>query len=84
MNTFGNTFKVWIMENVKKPTEAGMLCTIDGETFNLFKKNTWIGDSGNSYHITKDDTDVSNITQMNEFSEGVWAICLLPANASFA
>ena len=30
------------MENVKMPMEAGMLCTIDGETFHLFMKNTWI------------------------------------------
>ena len=25
--------KVWFMEDVKKPMEAGMMCTIDGDTF---------------------------------------------------
>ena len=32
-------------ENVKKPIEAGILCNIDGETFHLFPKKMWIGDS---------------------------------------
>ena len=44
--------KVWFTDNVKMPTAAGMLCTIDGGTFFLFTKNTWIGDFGASYHIT--------------------------------
>ena len=30
--------KVSFMENVKMPTEAGMLCTIDRETFHMFSK----------------------------------------------
>ena len=36
--------KVWIAENVNMPVEAGMLYTIDGDTFFLFIKNMWIGD----------------------------------------
>ena len=40
--------KVWFAEEVKQPLEAGMMCTIDGDTFSLFTKNTWIGDSGAS------------------------------------
>ena len=32
--------KVWFMDNIKLPMEAGMLCTIDGETFHLLTKNT--------------------------------------------
>ena len=34
--------KVWIVENVKMPAEAGMLCTIYGDTFYSFTKNTLI------------------------------------------
>ena len=43
--------KVWFVENVKMPMEAGMVCTIDGKAFHMFAKNTWIGDSGTSCHI---------------------------------
>ena len=35
--------KVQFTKNVEKPTEASMVCTIDGDTF--FHKNTWIRDS---------------------------------------
>ena len=40
----------------KKPTEAGMLSTIDENTFHLFTKKTWIGDSGALCHVTNNDT----------------------------
>ena len=33
-------------ENVKLHIETGVFSTIDGNTFYLFKKNTWIVDSG--------------------------------------
>ena len=54
------------MKNVKKPTEAIILCTIDGETFHSFTKNTWIGNSGASCHTTIDDTVLYDITEINK------------------
>ena len=36
--------KVWFSENVKQPSEAGMMCTINGDRFFSFIKNTWIRD----------------------------------------
>ena len=47
--------KVCFVANVKMPIEAGVFCTIDGYTF-FVHKNTWLGDSGASCHITNDDT----------------------------
>ena len=32
--------KVLFAGDVKQPSEAGMMCTIDGDTFFLFTKNT--------------------------------------------
>ena len=32
--------KVWFMEDVKQPSEACMMCIIDGKTFFSFTKNT--------------------------------------------
>ena len=46
---------VRLIENVKQPSEAGMICTIDSDIF-LLTKYTWIGDSGASCHITNNDT----------------------------
>ena len=42
--------KVWFLERVKQPSEAGMMCTIERDTFFLLTKNTWIGDSGALSH----------------------------------
>ena len=36
--------KAVFVEGVKMPTEAGILCSIDGDTFFSFTKNTWIGE----------------------------------------
>ena len=47
-----------------------MMCTIDGDTFFLFTKNTWFGYSGASCHITNDDTDLYDITDINESIQG--------------
>ena len=58
------------MENVEESTEADVLCTIHGETFQLFTKNTWIDDSGNSCHITNNDTGLYDITSINKFVNG--------------
>ena len=60
--------KVWFVD-VKQPLEAGMMCTIDGDTF-LFMKNTWIGDSGASCHITNNDTDSFDITNIHDSIQG--------------
>ena len=48
------------MDNIKLPMEAVMLCTIDGDIFYLFTKNTWHGDSKVSCHITYNDTHLFN------------------------
>ena len=56
------------------PREAGMFCTIDGETFFYsFKKNTWIGNSDALCHISNDNTchyDVTNINKLVQGSSG--------------
>ena len=62
--------KVWFADNVKMPTEAGMLYTIDRKTFHLFTKNKWIEDSGASCHITKDETSLFDVTEINKSVQG--------------
>ena len=47
-----------------------MLCTIDGDTFYLFTKSTWIGDSGALYHITNNVTGLFDITDIDELIQG--------------
>ena len=44
--------KLWLAKDVKQPSKADMMCTIDGDNFYLFTKNTWIGDSSALCHIT--------------------------------
>ena len=34
------------VEDVKQSSEAGMICTINRDTFISFTNNSWIGDSG--------------------------------------
>ena len=34
--------KVWYLEVVKQPSEAGMMCFINGDMFYSLTKNTWI------------------------------------------
>ena len=53
--------KVWFAEDVKQSSEAGVICTIDGNTFFLFTKHTGIGDSGASCHITNGDTGLYDV-----------------------
>ena len=45
-------------------------CTVDGESFFTFTKNTQIGDAGTSRHITNNDTVMYNITGIDELLEG--------------
>ena len=58
------------MENAKKPREYDMLLTIDGETFHLFTKNTWIGNSGGSCHVTNNHTGLYNVVKINKLVQG--------------
>ena len=61
--------KVQFTEDVKQPS-AGMMCTINGNKFFLFTKNTRIRDLGTSCHITNDDTGLYNIININESIQG--------------
>ena len=54
------------MENVIMPMEASIVCTIDGETFHTFTKNTWIEDLSASCNITSSDAGLSDINKINE------------------
>ena len=58
------------MEDVKLPSEAAMMCIINGDTFFLFTKNTWIGDSGVQCHITNNDTGAFDIIDINMLIQG--------------
>ena len=58
------------MNDVKQPSKAGIMCTIKGDTFFLFIKNTLIGESGASCHITNDETSMYNITDIDESIQG--------------
>ena len=62
--------KVRLVEDVKQPSDAGMNVYIDGDTFFLFRKNTWIGDSGASCHITNIDTGLFDIINFSELIQG--------------
>ena len=56
---------VWFTEDVKQPSEAGMMCTIDGDTFFSFTKSMWIADSGALCHIMNGDTSLFDIIDIN-------------------
>ena len=62
--------KVWFAEDVKQPSKAGMMCTINVDSFYSFTKNTWNGDSGASCHITNNDTNMFDVTDINESIQG--------------
>ena len=62
--------KVRFAEDVKRPSEAGMMCTINGDIFFSFMKNTWIRDSGASCHITNNDTGLYDITNIDKSIQG--------------
>ena len=66
--------KVWFAEDVKQLSEAGMICTINGNTFFSFTKNTQNRDSGTSCHITNNNTglyDIINIDKSIQGSSGI-------------
>ena len=68
--------KIQFMDNVKLPSEAGMMCSIDSNTFHSFMKNTWIGDSGASCHITNDESGMYDIINIDELIQGSSSIML--------
>ena len=47
-----------------------MMCTIDSYTVFSFTKNTWIGDSGVSCHITNDDNCMYDAIDIDELIQG--------------
>ena len=47
-----------------------MMCTIDGTSFHSFTKNTWIGDSGASCHITNDEKGMFDVIEIDESIQG--------------
>ena len=51
------------MEDVKQPSEADMMCTIDEDTFFLFMKNMWIGDSSDNHTSLFDIIDINESIQ---------------------
>ena len=65
--------KTLFVEDVKLPSEAGMMCTINGDTF-LFTKNIWIGDFGVSCHIMNNHTSLFDIIDIKEFIQGSFSI----------
>ena len=44
--------------------EAGIMFTINEETFYMFTKNTWISDSGTLCHVTNENTGLCDITKI--------------------
>ena len=68
--------KVQFAKDGKQPSKAGMMCTIDGDSFYSFGKNTWIGDSIASCNITNNDSGMFNIIQINMSIQGSSSIML--------
>ena len=60
--------KVLFMEDVKQPSEARMMCTIECNTF--FIKNTWIRDLGASCHITNGNNGLYDVTDIDKLIQG--------------
>ena len=60
-----NEKKTWFAKDVKQLLEAGMMCTINGDTFFSFKQNMWITFSSLPCHIMNDDTGVFVINNIN-------------------
>ena len=75
--------KVWFMEDLKQPSEAGMMWMIEDDTFFWFMENTWIRDSGASCHITNDDTRLYSITNIDNLSKVPLVLCPLRKRGSY-
>ena len=71
--------KVQFMEDVKKPTETGMMCTIDGDTFFFHKKHLdW------TCQIMNNDTSLYDVNNINESIQGSSRNMPAPKKGSFA
>ena len=57
-------------DEVKQPSEAGMMCTINSDIFYSFTRNTWIRDSGASFHINNSDTSINDVIDINKLIQG--------------
>ena len=66
--------EVWFTEDLKQPSETGMMCTINGDTCFSFTKNTWIGNSGASCHIMNNDTSFYDVTDINKLIQDSYGI----------
>ena len=75
--------KIWFTENVKKPMDAGMLCTIDGDTFHSHTKNRLIGNCGTSCHVSVLPIFLKSPISMNQYREAQ-EVCLPPNKENFA
>ena len=62
--------KVRFMENIKKSLEAGMLCTVDRETFPFIHEEHADWQFGCLCHITNDDTCLCDVTDINKWGQG--------------
>ena len=50
--------------------EAGMMCTVNRETFYIFTKNTLISNSVTLCHITNNNMELYDVTKMNMLVQG--------------
>ena len=74
--------KAWFTENVKQPSKAGMMCTMDGDAFFSFTKNAWI-DSSASCHITNNNTSLFGNININIMIQGSSGIMPATKKASY-
>lgn len=65
------TKKVTFDDHVQYIKEKALVCTINGRTYPSFTKNTWIGDSGASCHITNNDSKMYDVKNIDETVSGV-------------
>ena len=58
------------MLNCASNINHNQVCTINGEAFCTFMKNTCIGDTEASCHSTNDDNDMLNVKTITETVQG--------------
>ena len=54
------------MEDIKQPSEVGMMHTFDGDEFFSLMHNTWIRDYGASSKIMINDTSLFDVIDINK------------------
>ena len=62
--------KARFVENIKKPSKADMLWTINGEMFHSFMRNTLVGNSNALHYIANNDTGLYDINDINNLVQG--------------